>query len=289
MCPSPLPFFDTHAHLDLDPFADDFQDVQKRLVNGNLPNGFTIKELEKIEWTMQGVVLPGIDVESSRRCVELAKTAEFFYAAVGIQPNSTAAAKPGDWEKILELQSSAKVVGIGETGLDRYWDTSPIEIQQDFFQKHLELARTTKKPILIHCRDAWSDLLPILRLESDGLTGLIHAFSGEPQHALECVALGLSISFAGSVTYTNKKFAPLWETAKVVPEERLLIETDSPYMVPHPFRSKLHRNDPSLASAVAVRLAELRGVSIERIAIATTENAQRFFGGEGGKFSSRGP
>ena len=277
MFPSTLPFFDTHAHLDLEPFADDFTEVQKRLAEGKFPNSFIPKELEFVEWKMKGVVLPGIDAESSRRCVELANCADFFFAAVGIQPNSTAAALPGDWEMILELQRSTKVVGIGETGLDRYWDTSPIEIQQDFFRKHIELARTTKKPILIHCRDAWADLLPILRQESDGLPGLIHAFSGEPEHALECVTLGLSISFAGSLTYTNKKFTPLWEAAKVVPEERLLIETDSPYMVPHPFRGRLQRNEPSLAAAVAVRLAELRGVSVEQIAMATTENARRLF------------
>jgi len=276
MFKSPLPFFDTHAHLDLDPFTDDFPDVRQRLVDGKFPNGFS--PLESIRWTMRGVVLPGIDAESSRRCLELAETADFFYAAVGIQPNSTTTVQPGDWEKILVLQRSPKVVGIGETGLDRYWDTSPIGIQRDFFQKHLKLARTVKKPILIHCRDAWQDLLPILRQErSENLTGLIHAFSGEPEQALECAALGFSISFAGSVTYTNKKFAPLWEAAKVVPEDRLLIETDSPYMVPHPFRGKLQRNEPSLAAAVAVRLAELRAVSLERIATATTENALRLF------------
>ena len=227
---------------------------------------------------MRGVVFPGIDAESSRRCLELSETADFFYAAVGIQPNSTAAAQPGDWEKILTLQHFPKVVGIGETGLDRYWDTSPIGIQCEFFRRHLELAKTVRKPILIHCRDAWDDLLPILRQHrSDSLTGLIHAFSGEPEQALECVALGFSISFAGSVTYTNKKFAPLWEAAKIVPEDRLLIETDAPYMVPHPFRGKLQRNEPSMAAAVAVRLAELRGVSLKRVATATTENAIRLF------------
>ena len=278
MFKSALPLFDTHAHLDLDSFADDLPEVRQRLADEKFPSGFSLKELEAVLWTMRGVVLPGIDAESSQRCLELAETADFFYAAVGIQPNSTAAAKPGDWEKILELQRSPKVVGIGETGLDRYWDTSSIGIQREFFQKHLELARTAGKPILIHCRDAWEDLLSILRQErSDGLTGLIHAFSGEPEQALECVALGFSISFAGSVTYTNKKFAPIWKAAQVVPEDRLLLETDSPYMVPHPFRGRIRRNEPSLVAVVAARLAELRAVSLERIATATTENSLRLF------------
>ena len=271
---SAFSLFDTHAHLDS--FADDFPEVQQRLANGKWPDGLYAKELESLQWTMHGVLLPGIDAESSRRCVELAGKTDFFYAAVGIQPNSVAGAKPGDWKTILELERSAKVVGIGETGLDRYWDTSPIEIQREFFQKHLELARTTGKPILIHCRDAWDDLLPILR-QSRNPTGLIHAFSGEPEQAMECVALGLSISFAGSVTYINKKFAPLWKAAQLVPEDRLLIETDSPYMVPHPFRGKLRRNEPGLVAMVAVRLAKLRDVSVERIATTTTENAKRLF------------
>ena len=273
-----LSFFDTHAHLDFEPFVDDFQAVRQRLVDGRFPAGVAPTELESVDWMMHGVVLPGIDVTSSRRCVELAQNACLLHAAVGIQPNSTAALNAEDWEKIRELERSPKVVGIGETGLDRYWDNTPFEIQLDFFQKHIELARAVGKPILVHCRDAWDDLLPVLRRESSaGLTGLIHAFSGEPEWALECVALGFSISFAGSVTYTNRKFAPLWEAAKVVPEDRLLIETDSPYMVPHPFRGKLRRNEPGLVTAVAVRLAELRGASLKQIATATTQNALRLF------------
>ena len=275
---SMLSFFDTHAHLDLEPFADDFATVRQRLANGKFPNGFSPPELESIDWTMRGVVLPGIDASSSRRCVELAQSTNFLYAAVGIQPNSATAPQPDEWEKIGELAHTSKVVGIGETGLDRYWNFVPFEIQLELFQKHIELARTTDKPILIHCRDAWDDMLPILRKESSSnLTGLIHAFSGESKQALECVALGFFISFAGSVTYTNKKFVSLWETAKIVPEERLLIETDAPYMVPHPFRGKLWRNEPSLVAAVAVRLAELRGVSVEQMATATTKNALRLF------------
>ncbi len=282
MFKSVLPIFDTHAHLDLFQHADDFSEVRQRLANGRFPEGFAPREPESAEWSFCGVVLPGIDVISSRRCLELASAESFFYAAVGIQPNSVVDVQPGDWEEIAELAKFPQVVGIGETGLDRYWDTSPFGIQREFFLKHLELAKRTEKPILIHCREAWDDLLPILREFFQGksdrkMNGLIHAFSGEPEQALECVSLGLSISFAGSVTYTNRKFAPLWEAAKVVPEEKLLIETDSPYMVPHPFRGKLERNEPGLAAFVALRLSELRGVPVERIAAATTQNALRLF------------
>ena len=273
-----LTFFDTHAHLDLEPFAGDFAAVRQRLIDGKFPDGFTPPELESVDWTMRGVVLPGIDVASSRCCVELTLHTDFLYAAVGIQPNSVAAITPDNWNRICDLAHHPKVVGIGETGLDRYWDFTPFDIQLELFQKHIELARTVGKPILIHCRDAWDDMLPILRRESSAdLKGLIHAFSGKPEQALECVALGFSISFAGAVTYSNKKFVQLWKAAQVVPEERLLIETDSPYMVPHPFRSKLQRNEPCLVAAVAIRLAELRSVCVKQISIATTQNALRLF------------
>ncbi len=272
---------DTHAHLDLEPFHNDFEPLRQRLETGRFPDGFQPKSLENLPLALQAVVLPGIDADSSCRCVELSRRSPIFFAAIGIQPNSLAELQDGDWERILAIADAPKVVGIGETGLDRYWDTSSIDTQIDYFHRHIALAKKIGKPILIHCRDAWEDMLPILRREcstaNGGLTGLIHAFSGEPEQALECVELGLSISFAGALTYTNRKFEPLWRAAQALPEDRILVETDSPYMVPHPFRGKLERNEPTLAASVAVRLAELRGVSVERIAEATTKNACRLF------------
>ncbi|HBT75375.1 MAG TPA: hydrolase TatD, partial [Planctomycetaceae bacterium] len=165
---------------------------------------------------------------------------------------------------------------------DRYWDDTPFKVQLVFFQRHIELAKRRRLPILIHCREAAGDLLPILSREagprlpaSERLFGLLHAFSGDVDMVRECVGLGFYISFAGSVTYRNKKFAPLWAAAAEVPDDKLLLETDSPYMVPTPYRGKLERNEPLMTAYVANRLAELRGTSFEHIAAVTTANARR--------------
>lgn len=282
---SAITIFDTHAHLDLEPLVDDFEAVLRRIEYGGFPDGFTPNGFENTTVILDGVLLPGIDAVSSRRCVEIAARSPKLHAGVAIQPNSVAQAAEGDWEIIAELACRDDVVAIGETGLDRYWDTVPFDIQRDFFFRHIALAKRRRLPILIHCREAEADLLPILQAESDParppadrLFGLLHAFSGGPDFALECVRLGFYISFAGSVTYRNKKFAPLWEAAQAVPADRLLLETDAPYMAPTPYRGKLERNEPLMTAYVANRLAELRGVSFEEIARITTRNAHQLFG-----------
>jgi TatD DNase family protein len=278
-----IPIFDTHAHLDLEPFSNDLDAVILRLESGTLP--ITPPESlcpsllnQPIEMT--GVLLPGIDAQSSCRCAKLAERLPVFHAAAAIHPNYAVNATDGDWKIITELAHRDSVVAIGETGLDRYWDYTPIEQQINSLLKHIDLAVQTAKPIQIHCRNAWEDMLPILRkaVNEKGLTGIIHAFSGEPEQAAECVELGFYLSFAGSVTYRNTKFSPLWEAAAMVPADRLLIETDSPYMTPHPLRNKLKRNEPTLAVLVAFRLAELRATTLEQIAETTTQNARQILG-----------
>ncbi|MDR1963929.1 MAG: TatD family hydrolase [Planctomycetaceae bacterium] len=271
-----ISIFDTHAHLDLEPFSDDFDAVIRRLESGVFPGGLVPDELEGKTIEMAGVLLPGIDGKSSFRCAELAKRFPVFHAAAAIHPNYVANATEDDWKIVTKLAYDENVAAIGETGLDRYWDHTPIEQQIDALQQHIDLAVQTGKPIQIHCRDAWNEMLPILRrsVQEKGLRGIIHAFSGEPEQAVECIELGFYLSFAGSVTYRNAKFSPLWEAAKVVPSDRLLIETDSPYMTPHPFRGQLKRNEPTLAAMVAFRLAELRGETLEQIAETTTKNAK---------------
>ncbi|MDR2114752.1 MAG: TatD family hydrolase [Planctomycetaceae bacterium] len=270
-----IPIFDTHAHLDLEPFSNDFDTVIQRLESGTLP--VVLDELLEQPIEMTGVLLPGIDAQSSFRCAELAKRLPFFRAAAAIHPNYVVNATENDWKTVTELAHNDLVVAIGETGLDRHWDYTPIEQQIAALRQHIDLAVQTAKPIQIHCRDAWNDMLPILRraVQEKKLTGIIHAFSGEPEQAMECIDLGFYLSFAGSVTYRNAKFSPLWESAKIVPADRLLIETDSPYMPPHPFRGKLKRNEPTLAVLVAHRLAELRGVTLKEIAETTTQNAKQ--------------
>ncbi len=273
-----LLIFDTHAHLDLPQFDLDRQECIARIHANGFPDGFIVpKELEGREIEMVGVLLPGIDAESSLRCVELATMSPKLCPAVAIHPNSAGDATEDDWNTITQLASRGDVVAIGETGLDRYWDHTPFDRQIDFLRRHLELARRTEKPVLIHCRDAWDDLMPILHEYSGPHYGVIHAFSGEPRQALDAISLGFHISFAGSLTYRNAKFAPLWEAAKAVPLDRLLIETDAPYMTPHPYRGKLQRNEPAMAAMVALRLAELRGENIETVAELTANNARKLF------------
>ncbi|GHT10171.1 deoxyribonuclease [Planctomycetales bacterium] len=273
--------FDTHAHLDREDFENDRDAMERRLMSGTCPGGLVPDELAGYEIEMTGVVIPAVDAASSRKCLELAAQNKIFYAAVGIHPNHTHLAANGDWTMITELAQHDNVVAIGETGLDRYWDDAPIETQIGFLHRHLELAAATQKPILIHCRDAWDDMLPIIRQcgkNAERRIGVIHAFSGNAEQMLECVELGWMISFAGSLTYRNAKFAPLWEAAKQVPPDRILVETDSPFMVPHPLRSKLQRNEPVLAALTAKRLADLRNELPETIAAQTSENAKKFFG-----------
>jgi len=256
---------DTHAHLDLEHFDTDRSNVVAAASEAGVDR----------------VICPAVDAASSRNIVDLVQKSPNLFAAVGMQPNHCSEAQPGDWERIEELAGSPRVVGIGETGLDRYWDHTPIEMQRDYFQRHMALSRRLKLPLIIHCRDAHDDLMPILQasFDQDGpILGLIHSFSGDVSMLRQYVDVGLYISFAGAVTYRNKKFASLWEAVAETPAERLLVETDSPYLTPHPLRGKVKRNEPKNVILTIERLAELRGQTPDEIAELTTTNAERLFG-----------
>ena len=271
-----IPIFDTHAHLDFPQFEADRSPLVRRLETGTFPGDLAPEELVDQPIKVVGVLIPGIDVVSCRRALEMATLSDLLHVAVGIHPNHTAGTTEDDWQTIAELARQDDVVAIGETGLDRYWDDAPIEVQIDMLHRHIELSQEIGKPILIHSRDAWKDLLPILQ-QAGKLRGVIHAFSGNAEQMLACVELGFHISFAGSVTYRNAKFSPLLEAARKTPADRLLIETDAPFMIPHPYRGKLPRNEPTLAALTALRLAELRNVPLRTIAETTAENALRLF------------
>ena len=272
-----IPIFDTHAHLDFPQFEPDRSALLRRLETGTFPGGLAPEELDGQPIEIAGVLIPGIDAASCRKVCETSVLSDRFHAAVAVHPNHTAGATEEDWHTIAGLARQDDVVAIGETGLDRYWDDSPIEVQIDWLHRHIALSQETDKPILIHCRDAWDDLLPILQ-QAGKLTGVIHAFSGNTEQMSVCVELGFFISFAGSVTYRNAKFEPLWEAARKTPADRLLIETDAPFMIPHPFRGKLPRNEPTLAALTALRLAELREIPIRTLAETTAQNAVDLFG-----------
>ncbi|MCE5269090.1 MAG: TatD family hydrolase [Planctomycetaceae bacterium] len=254
--------FDTHAHLDQEEFDADRAEV----IRGARTAGVAM------------MVCPGVSAASSRAAVQVAE--EFgLLAAVGIHPNSTTEAAPDDWPAVVAMVGHPRVVAIGETGLDRYWDHAPLGLQQEYLGRHLQLAADRDLPVILHCRDAQDDMLPMLRdAAARGLLrGVMHAFSGTAEFAAECLSLGLHLSFAGNVTYSNRKFDGLREVARAVPEDRILVETDSPYLVPQVFRGKRQRNEPANVVHTAAFLAELRGTTPEQFARATTANARGLF------------
>ncbi len=253
--------FDTHTHLD----QEDFDAIRDEVLNNAHTAGVT------------RLVAVGCTAESSRKAVQLAAMYEGVFAAVGIQPNYAAEAKPNDWAAIEQLAAEPQVVAIGETGLDRYWDHTPFDVQQDYFDRHLRLAQQHDFPFVVHMRDCDDDMMQMLRAagERGPLKGIMHSFTGGIPMAAECVELGMHISFAGMVTF--KKSEALRACAASIPEERLLLETDCPYLSPEPVRSK-RPNQPANLRHTAICLAGVRGVSLEALATQTTANACQLFG-----------
>jgi TatD DNase family protein len=214
---------------------------------------------------------------SARATVRLAAHYPEVFAAAGIHPNSAAEAAAGDWDVVCGLAADPRVVALGETGLDRHWEFTPLPTQEDYFGRHLELSRRLHKPVVIHCREAQEDVLRVLRDEFDRhgpIRGVMHSFVGDTAWAQACLAMGLHISFAGMLTYKNA--APLRAVAAQVPVDRVLVETDSPYLAPAPVRGR--RNEPALVVHTAACLAGLLGLSPDELAVRTTANARALFG-----------
>ncbi len=213
---------------------------------------------------------------SSQACVELAVKYPLLRATVGIQPNHVAEAAADDWDKVVALADRPEVVGLGETGLDRHWDYTPFDQQEDYFARHVVLSRQLSKPLVIHCRKAEADVVRMLRADFDAhgaVRGVMHSFTGDWATANACLAMGLYISFAGMLTY--KSAQNIRAVAAQVPLDRLLVETDSPYLAPVPERGK--RNEPAFIRHTAAWLAELKEVSLEDLAEHTTRNARLLF------------
>ncbi|MBI3464470.1 MAG: TatD family hydrolase [Planctomycetes bacterium] len=257
-----MQFIDTHAHLDDEQLAPDLGAVITRAQEAGVV----------------AIVAVGTTLETSRQAVQLAREHTLVRAAVGMHPNYLGQASPADWSAVAELAREPEVVAIGETGLGRFRTDSPFDLQVDYFERHLAVARERKLPIVIHCRDAEEDVLRCLTAAAGTgrVSGVMHSFSGQAATAARCVELGLCISFAGQLTFKNRKFDALREVAKLVPLDRLLVETDSPYLAPEPHRGE--RNEPAHVRFTAERLAELRVMDPAALATATTANARRLFG-----------
>ena len=250
---------DTHAHLDEQSFEADFDDVIQRAQAA----------------AVKGMVTIGITVDSCRRAISLAEKYPSVRAAVGIHPNYVSQAAFEDWAIVCEMARHPRVVALGETGLDRYWDHSPIELQVDYFERHLALSRETGKPFIVHCREAEAETLAVLEraAQSGPLNGIMHSFCGSPETAKRCVELGMLLSFSGMITY--KKNEALRQLAASLPRDRILVETDCPYLSPTPYRGK--RNEPSYVKLTAQTLAEACGLTLPELAELTTANAKRVF------------
>jgi TatD DNase family protein len=255
---------DTHAHINGPEFEDDVADVLGRAVENGVGR----------------VVCVGYDIPTSRRAVALADANPRVFATIGLHPNSVSEA-PADWKQALRsLADHPRVVAIGETGLDYYRDFTPPELQTPALRWHLDLASEMDLPVIIHNRDAnaetTAELLAWMRRRSSAASpGVLHSFAGDEVMMRTCADAGFAISFSGIVTFATKSLAYLSEIAARVPEAALLVETDSPYLAPVPFRGR--RNEPSFVRSVAARLADLRGVTPEHIAAVTTKNACRVF------------
>ena len=267
---------DTHAHLDFSEFDADRQEVIARAQEAGV----------------EIIVNAGAGLEASQAGVVLAQTYPQVYAAVGVHPHEAKTLNNVVLEELRALAQHPKVVAIGEIGLDYYRNYSPRPIQRQAFQQQLALARELGKPIIVHDREAHDDVMNMLRQwvrevhqpSAVGYqpVGVMHCFSGDLAMAREVIEMGFYISIPGSVTFTNARRLP--ELVRALPLERLLIETDCPYLTPHPYRGK--RNEPAYVSLVAEAIAQIRGIPLEQVARITTANARALFGLESPRAAS---
>ncbi|WP_017754907.1 TatD family hydrolase [Calidifontibacillus oryziterrae] len=250
--------FDTHVHLNARQYAEDEEEVIKRAKTEGVST----------------MVCVGFDQETINGAIRIAEQYDFIYAAVGWHPVDAIDMTAEDLVWLEKLAEHPKVVALGEMGLDYHWDKSPKDVQKDVFRKQIQLAKKVKLPIIIHNRDATQDIVEILKEEgAHEVGGIMHCFSGSVETAKECIDMNFYISFGGPVTFKNAKKPK--EVAIEVPLEKLLIETDCPYLTPHPYRGK--RNEPAFVKLVAQQIAELKGITYEELAKKTSENAKRLF------------
>ena len=258
---------DTHCHLDFEQFDSDRDEVIRRAEQAGLTR----------------ILVPGIDLASSRAAVALAERQKIVYAAVGVHPNYGTSWEPGTRQALAELARHPKVVAIGEIGLDRYWDYTPLALQRKILREQLALAAETGLPVVIHNREAFDDVVPMLLDWQEDLVeedhplaekpGVLHSYSGNIMQAEAVLNHSFFLGITGPVTFKNSH--EMQEVAQSVSEDRLLIETDAPYLTPHPFRGK--RNEPAHVQYVAEKIASLRGCPVEEVGAFTSRNAKILF------------
>lgn len=251
--------FDSHCHLENGRFEADLPEVMARMKDAGVNR----------------CILAGSDMETSEQIVALTKEHAHVYGVVGIHPHDAKTWTDDCAERLAQWVKEERIVGIGEIGLDYYYDHSPRDVQKEVFVKQLLLARELDRPAVFHVRDAHGDVLDLLRANRSQLpAGVVHCYSGSVESAREYLDMGFYISFAGPITFKNAN--KLLDVAKYVPQDRILVETDSPYLAPVPMRGR--RNEPTFVQYVAQTVAELRGISAEEMAQTAFENTCRLFG-----------
>ncbi len=248
-------YFDTHCHLN----SEQLYEKKDEFIKHALDN------------QVEMMVVVGYNLESSKKAVEIAKEYPFIYAAVGIGPNDCLNTTTQDLQIIDEYLNEPKVVALGEIGLDYYWDDVPSDKQKEVFQQQVDLAKKHQKPIIIHCRDAYEDTYEVLK--KNGHPGIMHCYSGSVEMAKRFIDLGFYISLAGPVTFKNARVPK--DVAEKIGLEHLLIETDCPYLTPHPYRGTL--NEPENVVYIAQEIAKLKNMEIESVASQTKFNAKKVF------------
>lgn len=251
-------FIDTHSHIDFEDFQDNFDELLQKCTDAGI---------EKI-------VIPGVEPDGYEKIIALIEKYDNLYGAVGIHPSEAKKMNDEAFNLTKKFVLHPKIVAIGEVGLDYYWDKSFCDLQKEVFKKQIELAIEFKKPLLIHDREAHKDTFDLLTsYDLSNVPVIMHCFSGSPEFALECVKKGFYIAFGGVVTFKNAIKAK--DVAKIVPLDKIVLETDAPYLTPHPFRGKL--NAPYYIPLVAQEIANLKGITQEEVARVTTSNANQIF------------
>ncbi|TDQ34242.1 TatD family hydrolase [Aureibacillus halotolerans] len=254
-----MKLFDTHTHLNVHQFDEDREETYQRAKDAGV----------------EKMIVVGFDTETIESALAFAESHDDVFAACGWHPVDAIDMTERDLNYLEELALAKKIVALGEMGLDYHWDKSPADVQKEVFVRQIQLAKRTKLPIIIHNREATRDVVDILKAErAEEVGGVMHCFAGDVDIAKECLDMGFYISFGGPVTFKNAHMPK--EVAKIVPADRLLIETDCPFLAPHPYRGK--RNEPAYVRLVCEQIAALRDEPEEDVAQQTYDNACRLFG-----------
>ena len=247
---------DTHCHIYYDVYSDDIDRIIENALSGGI----------------EKMICVGVDLQSSEKCIELSEKYNCVYASVGYHPHDSKKAPPNYLVELESLSKHNKVVAIGEMGLDFHYNHSERDIQMQVFREQLDLSKSVSLPAIVHCREAEKDILKVIESFNKNLKGVIHCFSGDLEFAKKIISNHFLISFTGMITFLDKPFS---DVIKNIDIENIMLETDSPYLTPKPYRGK--RNEPSYVKYIAEKISELKNMPVNEVDEKTTRNATRLF------------